>query len=75
MSEPGLTLSRLVAAERNATAGIEISKMARKDSNESLRRITQLEAEVAALKQVVEQIRIQFLTAFAKYNTGPTERN
>lgn len=73
MSEPGLTLSRLVAAEKNAVAGIEISKIARKDSNESLRRIVQLEAEVAALKQLVEQIRIQFLTAYAKHNTGPTE--
>lgn len=71
--EPGLTLSRLVAAEKNALAAIEIAKLARKESSEMRQRVTQLEAEVAALKQAIEAQRSQMF-ALARIGTGPTAR-
>lgn len=70
-NEPGV-LGRAVAADRNATAAIEISKIARKEASELRQRVTQLEAEVAVLKQLVEQHRMQFMTAFARMASGPT---
>lgn len=73
-SEPGLTLSRLVATEKNAVAAIEISKMARKGESDLRHRVTQLEGEVAALKQALDRLRQQMF-ALARIGTGPTTRN
>lgn len=74
MSEPGLTLSRLVAAERNGVAAIEISKLARKGESDLRHRVTQLEAEIAAMKMAIDQLRQQ-LFATLKIGSGPTERH
>lgn len=63
--EDGLTLSRLVAAEKNALAAIEIAKIARKGESELRQRVTQLEAEVAALKSVIRDIEVR--EAVARY--------
>lgn len=56
--EDGLTLSRLVAAEKNALAGVEIARIARKGESDLRQRVTQLEAEVAALKLALDQLRV-----------------
>ncbi len=71
--EPGLTLSRLVAAEKNALAAIEIARMARKESSELRQRVAQLEAELAAIKGAIEQHRLQVL-AMIRVGSGPTAR-
>lgn len=70
-SEPGLTLSRLIAAERNGLAAIEIARISRKDSADNRARIVQLEAEVASLKTTIEQMRMQ-LIGMIHLGSGPT---
>ena len=71
--EPGFNLTSLRVADKNAQAAIEISKMARRESSDCRQRIVQLEAEVAALKQVVEQVRIQTVNLFGRVSgSGPT---
>lgn len=69
-NQPGFNLTTVKVADRNAKAAIEIAQMARKDSSESRQRIVQLEAEVVALKNVIEQIRIQTVTLFGKMSGG-----
>jgi hypothetical protein len=69
-----MTLSRLVAAEKNGVAAIEISKLARKGENELRQRVQQLEAENAAMKTAIDQLRQQMF-AMLKIGSGPTSRN
>lgn len=73
-NEPGMTLSRLVAAEKNGLAAIEISKLARKGESDLRQRVVQLEAENAAMKMAIEQLRQQMF-ALLNIGTGPTARN
>lgn len=70
--EDGLTLSRLVAAEKNALAAIEIARIARKGESELRQRVTQLEAEVAALKSVIHDIEVK--AAVARYAAQATSQ-
>lgn len=72
--EPGLNLSRVVALEKNALAAIEIAKMARQGESDLRQRVNQLEAENAAMKMAIEQLRQQMF-AMLKIGTGPTARN
>jgi len=72
--EPGFNLTSLRVADKNAKAAIEISRLARKESSDARQRITQLEAEVAAMKVALEQLRQQMFTMVA-IGTGPTQRN
>ena len=67
--EPGLTLSRMIAAERNALAGIESARLARIEIAAAMTRIAQLEGEVVAMKADAERMR--GILALSR-GTGPT---
>jgi hypothetical protein len=74
MSEPGVTLTRLVAVERNAVAGIQTAKAAHETASDAMQRLMKAEAEVAALKNTLTALRSEL--ALIKYQAsgagGPT---
>jgi hypothetical protein len=69
VSEPGLTLGRLIAAERNALTAINIAEQARASSADAQQKIGRLESENQALRQEINQVR---LIAALKAGNGPT---
>ena len=56
MPEPGLTLGRLIAAERNALAGVEVSRRAESDVAALTQRVSRLELEVVQLKEAMARL-------------------
>ena len=61
--EPGMTLSRAVALEKNALAAIEIAKMSRREADDLRQRVTHMETGIAALKVLVDQNRAALAVA------------
>lgn len=71
-NEPGLTLGRLIAAERNALAAIEAAKANNQNQLQLRNRVARLEAEVVNLKSEAQRLRA-LLPTFA-LGSGPTKR-
>jgi hypothetical protein len=69
MSEPGMNLGRLVAAERNALAAIETAKQAKNSTSEHEQKIARLESDNAAMKNDLVSLRGLVL---ALKGSGPT---
>jgi hypothetical protein len=55
MSEPGLSLSRLIAAERNALAAIETSKNAQAVIDDLRTKVSRLEASAVQMSQRIDE--------------------
>lgn len=68
-NEPGLTLGRMVAAERNALAAVNGVKELRELYQPLLERLEKLELENAALKQQVAALNSRF---YQSMGSGPT---
>jgi hypothetical protein len=67
--EPGLTLGRLIAAERNALTAIQVAQDALKSFSDLLLRVQRLEAENQSLRIEINQVRV---IAALKIGNGPT---
>lgn len=68
-NEPGLTLGRLVAAERNALAAIEAVKNLMEKTNGYTSRIQRLETENLDLKRELNVLRAMM---YGNRGGGPT---
>lgn len=71
MSEPGVTLGRLIAAERNALAAVSAAKDMREKLGAALDRIDKLEAEQVAMKTAMQYVNVRLALM---RGAGPTVR-
>ncbi len=69
--EPGVTLSRLIAVERNALAAIEAADQARQQFGELRQQLVTVQAENVQLKARIEALTAQMAMAMG---SGPTSR-
>ena len=71
MSEPGVTLGRLIAAERNGLAGANLASQHAGEIAELRGRVGALEGQVLALLAQINALQVQ--AAMAR-GTGATQR-
>lgn len=67
--EPGMTLGRLVAAERNARTSIDVGNKAKAEVDQLRTRLGRLEGQILALQQAVDALRI---AQYSNMGSGPT---
>jgi hypothetical protein len=67
--EPGVNLGRMIAAERNAMAGVELAKAAMRRVSDADIRIAALENHIVFLTNELQQVRT---LAAIRAGNGPT---